>query len=76
MKFSIFNAEKHLCILHGQAFVMFQAGIKRKNLAIALESEAASVWCQTIPLDKSQATVSKKGTKYMTCDLGGKHLPI
>lgn len=47
------------------------AGIDRKNLAVALESEAASVWCQTIPLDKNQTTVSKKGTKYMTVDLGG-----
>lgn len=48
-----------------------EAGINRKNLAIALESEAASVWCQTIPLDRNHTTVSKKGTKYMTVDLGG-----
>ena len=53
---------------------LLQAGIIRKNLSIALESEAASVWCQTIPLDKNQATVSEKGTKYMTCDLGGRHV--
>lgn len=52
------------------------AGIPRKQLKIALEPEAASIYCQYLPIEKLKGaekgfTVSKTGTKYMVIDLGG-----
>ncbi|OWF52545.1 heat shock 70 kDa protein 12A-like [Mizuhopecten yessoensis] len=53
-----------------------QAGIPGNQLKIALEPEAASMYCQHLPLDKLTGagtgfSVTKKGTKYMVIDLGG-----
>lgn len=51
-----------------------QAGIPRKDLRIALEPEAASIWCKTIPVEKLNqgAIVSfQEGTKYLVLDAGG-----
>ncbi|XP_033753962.1 heat shock 70 kDa protein 12B-like [Pecten maximus] len=53
-----------------------QAGIPGKQLKIALEPEAASLYCQHLPLDKLTGSepgfsVTKTGTKYMVIDLGG-----
>lgn len=53
------------------------AGIKANQLSIALEPEAASIYCQHIPteVDVSGNTsflrTAKQGTKYMIVDLGG-----
>lgn len=55
-----------------------QAGIKAGQLSIALEPEAASIYCQNLKTDRSEnkgknlfsATI-KPGTKYMVVDLGG-----
>lgn len=50
------------------------AGIKKEKLAIALEPEAASIFCQKLKTDRSgnefDETV-KSGMKYMVIDLGG-----
>lgn len=52
------------------------AGLPDKMLRIALEPEAASLFCQHLPLEKLVGAskgfdVSKPGTKYMVIDLGG-----
>lgn len=53
-----------------------EAGIEGKNLRIALEPEAASVYCQTVsaetkrPDDSSLACI-RSGVKYMVVDIGG-----
>ncbi|XP_045205238.2 heat shock 70 kDa protein 12A-like isoform X2 [Mercenaria mercenaria] len=59
-----------------------KAGIRKESLIIALEPEAASLFCMHLPVDKmcvegnvsqSSAKVSpfQKGTKYMVVDVGG-----
>ncbi|CAC5385494.1 unnamed protein product [Mytilus coruscus] len=53
-----------------------KAGIPRTNLLIALEPEAASIYCQYLPTEKLNGaeegfTMSEVGTKYMIIDLGG-----
>ncbi|XP_053389098.1 heat shock 70 kDa protein 12B-like [Mercenaria mercenaria] len=49
-----------------------KAGIENGNLSIALEPEAASIYCQAIDVDRDHrfATIHA-GTKYMVIDLGG-----
>ena len=45
MKFSIFTAEKILCILHGQVFVMCHGDISLTNLNLPLiQDEHVSLW--------------------------------
>ncbi|CAG2206557.1 unnamed protein product [Mytilus edulis] len=53
-----------------------RAGIPKANLLLALEPEAASIYCQYLPTDKLVGiepgfTMSETGTKYMIVDLGG-----
>ncbi|XP_056012657.1 heat shock 70 kDa protein 12A-like isoform X2 [Ostrea edulis] len=53
-----------------------EAGIKNEHLIIALESEAASIYCQYLHIAKEDTSSSalgvvKPGTKYMMVDLGG-----
>ncbi|XP_061181981.1 heat shock 70 kDa protein 12A-like [Saccostrea echinata] len=51
-----------------------KAGIDEEMLFIALEPEAASVFCQTLPFhveDVGQKQLVKPGTQYMVADLGG-----
>lgn len=54
-----------------------QAGIKADQLIIALEPEAASIFCQNIPTEretvdgKTVLKVGGEGTRYMIADLGG-----
>lgn len=55
---------------------MFKAGLPDNMLRIALEPEAASVFCEQLPLEKLGGAsegfdISKPGTKYMLIDLGG-----
>lgn len=57
-------------------FFTLKTGIPDKNLFIALEPEAASVYCQYLPTEKLYGAetgfvMSKPGTKYMIVDLGG-----
>jgi len=45
-------------------------------LKIALEPEAASLYCQKLPIERLQGagkgfSMTKAGTKYMVVDLGG-----
>ncbi|KAL4234528.1 hypothetical protein ACF0H5_006171 [Mactra antiquata] len=53
------------------------AGIPKENLTIALEPEAASLFCQYLPVErfnmggKSGFGDAKPGTTYMILDLGG-----
>lgn len=54
------------------------AGIKNDNLRIALEPEAASLYCQYLPVNRfttgraeSQSSLASPGTVYMVVDLGG-----
>lgn len=57
-----------------------KAGINRDNLMIALEPEAASLYCMTLNIDSLGTTQAQKGpvspglpigTKYMVVDVGG-----
>ncbi|XP_052081987.1 heat shock 70 kDa protein 12A-like isoform X7 [Mytilus californianus] len=51
-----------------------QAGIPENKLYIALEPEAASIFCQYLPTEKLNGAdfkMAKPGTKYMVVDLGG-----
>lgn len=54
-----------------------QVGIYADNLMIALEPEAASLYCmhQPVQRDNENSTfgVFKSGAKYMVVDAGGKH---
>lgn len=52
----------------------FQAGITDNHLIIALEPEAASIYCQYVKTRGTDDTfkVSKLGTQYMVVDLGGR----
>lgn len=54
------------------------AGLKNDNLRIALEPEAASLYCQYLPINRfasgraeSQSSLAAPGTVYMVVDLGG-----
>ncbi|XP_053398568.1 heat shock 70 kDa protein 12A-like [Mercenaria mercenaria] len=55
----------------------YEAKIDGGQLSIALEPEAASLYCQTIPTDMiigsdgAKFQVASPGTKYMVIDLGG-----
>ncbi|XP_053389262.1 heat shock 70 kDa protein 12A-like [Mercenaria mercenaria] len=55
----------------------YKADIDGGQLSIALEPEAASLFCQMIPTDKihgsdgAKFAVASPGTKYMVIDLGG-----
>lgn len=53
-------------------------GIHNSQLIIALEPEAASIYCQRLPIEKVetedgrvQLTVGKVGSRYLIADLGG-----
>lgn len=52
-----------------------EAGISDESLKLALEPEAASIYCQHIHVDRSTKQrgfgVSAVGTRYMVIDLGG-----
>ncbi|XP_062582261.1 heat shock 70 kDa protein 12A-like [Saccostrea cucullata] len=53
-----------------------KAGIKKEDLTIALEPEAASIYCQYLQMAQQDPSseslgVVKPGTKYMVVDLGG-----
>ncbi|KAK3086923.1 hypothetical protein FSP39_025521 [Pinctada imbricata] len=50
-----------------------KAGIKSEHLKLALEPEAASLWCQHVPIERKESGISVAdiGTRYMVLDLGG-----
>ena len=58
----------------------FQANIKSEKLTIALEPEAASIFCRHLSVDnfKGKDTISQfpVGTKYMILDAGGRTIDI
>ena len=64
-------------IFKPEVFVLYiQAGIETNNLSIALEPEAASVYCKYLPshqLTQEQMSRSmfQPNAKYMVVDLGG-----
>lgn len=56
---------------------LLKAGIPANNLIVALEPEAASIFCQFLQTEKKDCsdsgfTVTAEGTEYMVVDLGGK----
>ena len=66
--------ENHITMV--SFFRLLQAGIPGDQLLIALEPEAASIYCQHLPIEKLQGagagfTMARKGTKFMIIDLGG-----
>lgn len=56
-----------------------QAGIPDNQLLIALEPEAASIYCQYLPIEKLTGaekgfSMTDDGTKYMVVDNGGTYI--
>ncbi|WAR26421.1 HS12A-like protein [Mya arenaria] len=49
---------------------MIQAGLDETRVALALEPEAASIWCDTLDAD-TRAALAGTGTQYMVIDVGG-----
>ncbi|WAR26420.1 HS12A-like protein [Mya arenaria] len=47
-----------------------QAGLDENRITLALEPEAASIWCETLDVD-TKAALAGTGTQYMVIDLGG-----
>ncbi|WAR26407.1 HS12A-like protein [Mya arenaria] len=47
-----------------------EAGLDGTRVKLALEPEAASIWCETLDVD-TQAALARTGTQYMAIDLGG-----
>jgi hypothetical protein len=66
---------------HLRTFFKFQAGIPSDRLQLALEPEAASLFCKYVPAEKQtdEDGLNMKivpfsiGTRYMILDLGGKN---
>lgn len=50
-----------------------EAGIAKNKLSIALEPEAASIYCRHLPVEKGSDSLStfKSGTQYLVLDAGG-----
>ena len=61
---------------HFIIFFLFQAGISKSKLTLALEPEAASIYCNSLPLSKfvegSGLEGFEVGHKYLVLDAGGK----
>ena len=55
-------------------YFLLQAGIQEKDLTLALEPEAASVYCRTLETEAN--IVQRVGTEYMVLDCGGKLLGL
>ena len=53
----------------------YKVGIHKDRLVIALEPEAASLYCMYLPVEKDSENstfgVFKSGSKYMVVDAGG-----
>ncbi|WAR26409.1 HS12B-like protein [Mya arenaria] len=47
-----------------------ETGIDETRVTLALEPEAASIWCETLDVD-TRASLAGTGTQYMVIDLGG-----
>ncbi|XP_052778665.1 heat shock 70 kDa protein 12B-like [Mya arenaria] len=47
-----------------------EAGLDGTRVKLALESEAASIWCETLDVD-TKAALAGTGTQFMVIDLGG-----
>ncbi|WAR26406.1 HS12A-like protein, partial [Mya arenaria] len=56
--------EAELAVLKGAA------GLEGTRVTLALEPEAASIWCETLDVD-TRAALAGAGTQYMVIDLGG-----
>lgn len=58
--------------------ILLKAGIKEDNLLIALEPEAASMFCKYMPVEKGEHSFQsfQPGSKYMVLDCGGKLIKI
>lgn len=69
---------------HALNYLIFlKAGIRKESLTIALEPEAASIYCQYLKFANEDTLsptlgVVKPGTKYMLVDFGGedRHSPL
>lgn len=59
-------------------FTCLQAGISTERLTLALEPEAASIFCQALLAtqgpggDMSHADISATGSRYIVVDAGGR----
>ena len=70
-----FHVIGHIYVIY--IFNLLKADIDGGQLSIALEPEAASLYCQLLPTEKllgsegAKFAVASPGTKYMVIDLGG-----
>ena len=67
----------HFTLIGNVMNTLFQAGIRNDLLTIALEPEAASLFCRHLPVEKSlgrdKTSLAKfqAGKKYLVLDAGG-----
>lgn len=61
--------------------VILQAGIPRKQLLLVSEPEAATIYCNHIPMEakpdgrgRTETNLFEPGTQYMVLDAGGQKL--
>lgn len=72
----MFNETNFFFKFRNSCFII-KAGIPDNQLDIALEPEAASIYCHMMHLDeiqrdnKTESFTRKSGVKYMVVDLGG-----
>jgi hypothetical protein len=64
------------CLLFRNKFLFDQAGIDKDQLQIALEPEAASLFCKYVPIEKMAGSekgfnVFSTGSTYIVLDAGG-----
>jgi len=53
--------------------LLTKGGIQEDHMKLALEPEAASVWCQQVEAGK-KSVFCRTGSKYMVIDLGGMYV--
>ena len=65
----------HTEVLHSiYLYFLYQTGIANKDLVLALEPEAASIFCINTQLERNkdaELSYLKAGSKYMVVDAGG-----
>ena len=55
--------------------MLFQAGFKENQVKLALEPEAAAMWCKNIQTH-IHGNVNRIGTQFMVVDLGGTYVSL
>jgi len=71
--FALANVVRLQARKYFKVLVCSQAGIPDKQLLIALEPEAAALWCMKQPMGGSGSAFAPE-SKYLVFDAGGNHM--